>query len=49
MGIERSKINAKKRYQIMSQYMPKVGNKGLDMMMRTTTIKQTLILCLNPT
>ena len=29
----------KKRYQIMSEYMPKVGKKGLDMMMRTTTIQ----------
>ena len=29
----------KKRYEIMKNYMPKVGDNGLDMMMRTTTIQ----------
>ncbi len=33
------KLMPKERYQIMSNYMPKVGQKGLDMMMRTTTIQ----------
>ena len=33
------KLIPKERYQIMSKYMPKVGKKGLDMMMRTTTIQ----------
>ena len=32
-------IMPKKRYEIMSKYMPKVGEHGLDMMMRTTTIQ----------
>ena len=29
----------KKRYKIMSRYMPKVGSLGLDMMLRTCTIQ----------
>ena len=29
----------KKRYKIMCEYMPKVGDKGLDMMLRTSTIQ----------
>ena len=33
------KLMPKKRYKIMSQYMPKVGENGLDMMMRTSTIQ----------
>ena len=33
------KLMPKERYKIMSNYMPKVGEKGLDMMMRTTTIQ----------
>ena len=28
----------KKRYQVMTQYMPTVGSRGLDMMYRTATI-----------
>lgn len=32
----------KKRYQIMSQYMPKKGTMGLDMMLRTCTIQVNL-------
>ncbi len=33
------KLMPKKRYKIMSKYMPKVGSKGLDMMFRTATIQ----------
>ena len=29
----------KKRYKIMSKYMPSVGSEGLDMMLRTCTIQ----------
>ena len=29
----------KKRYKIMSKYMPSVGSLGLDMMLRTCTIQ----------
>lgn len=32
----------KKRYNIMREYMPKVGSKGLDMMLRTTTVQANL-------
>ena len=32
----------KKRYTIMREYMPKVGAKGLDMMLRTATIQANL-------
>ncbi len=32
----------KQRYKIMTQYMPKVGTLGLDMMYRTTTIQANL-------
>ena len=37
----REKINLvpKKRYKIMSSYMPRVGSSGLDMMLRTCTIQ----------
>ena len=37
----REKINLmpKKRYKIMSSYMPRVGSLGLDMMLRTCTIQ----------
>ena len=37
--LEKIKIMPKKRYEIMSNYMPKVGEHGLDMMKRTTTIQ----------
>ena len=37
--IDKIKLMPKKRYKIMSQYMPKVGSKGLDMMLRTATIQ----------
>ena len=40
----RSDINwmPKGRYKIMREYMPKVGNLGLDMMLRTCTIQTNL-------
>jgi len=38
-GLEDISIMPKERYKIMSAYMPKVGTRGLDMMLRTTTIQ----------
>ncbi len=38
-GLDKIQIMPKKRYEIMSKYMPKVGKHGLDMMKRTTTIQ----------
>ncbi|MBO0661145.1 glutamate--cysteine ligase [Jiella sp. MQZ9-1] len=35
-------IMPKSRYEIMRRYMPKVGTRGLDMMLRTTTIQVNL-------
>jgi glutamate--cysteine ligase len=35
-------VMPKSRYQIMANYMPKVGSKGLDMMFRTTTVQVNL-------
>ncbi len=35
----------KSRYQIMANYMPKVGSLGLDMMFRTATIQVNLDFC----
>ena len=32
----------KRRYQIMTRYMPKVGTRGLDMMFRTATVQANL-------
>jgi glutamate--cysteine ligase len=32
----------KRRYQIMTRYMPKVGTRGLDMMFRTATVQSNL-------
>ncbi len=32
----------KKRYEVMRNYMPKVGAHGLDMMLRTTTVQANL-------
>jgi glutamate--cysteine ligase len=32
----------KKRYELMTRYMPKVGSRGLDMMYRTATIQVNL-------
>ena len=37
--INKIKLMPKKRYKIMSEYMPHVGSKGLDMMFRTATIQ----------
>ena len=37
--INKIKLMPKKRYKIMSEYMPQVGSKGLDMMFRTATIQ----------
>lgn len=33
----------KVRYEIMRDYMPKVGNLGLDMMLRTTTVRKSVV------
>ncbi|MEM6712534.1 MAG: glutamate--cysteine ligase [Pseudomonadota bacterium] len=35
-------VMPKSRYQIMANYMPKVGTRGLDMMFRTATIQVNL-------
>src|SRR3989440_3094484 len=35
----------KGRYRIMTNYMPKVGNHGLDMMYRTCTVQANLDFC----
>lgn len=35
-------VMPKSRYQIMTRYMPKVGNLGLDMMYRTSTVQANL-------
>ncbi|MAI28891.1 MAG: glutamate--cysteine ligase [Pelagibacteraceae bacterium TMED124] len=37
--INKITLMPKKRYKIMSEYMPQVGSKGLDMMLRTATIQ----------
>jgi glutamate--cysteine ligase len=39
---EQSPIMPKGRYVIMRAYMPKVGGKGLDMMLRTCTVQANL-------
>ena len=36
---EQSPVMPKSRYAIMARYMPKVGTRGLDMMLRTTTVQ----------
>ncbi len=38
-NLKKLQIMPKRRYEIMREYMPKVGELGLDMMMRTTTIQ----------
>jgi glutamate--cysteine ligase len=35
-------VMPKRRYEIMSKYMPKVGGHGLDMMFRTATVQTNL-------
>jgi glutamate--cysteine ligase len=39
---EQTPVMPKSRYQIMANYMPKVGSRGLDMMFRTCTIQVNL-------
>jgi len=39
---EQTPVMPKGRYNIMRAYMPKVGNLGLDMMLRTSTIQANL-------
>ena len=41
-SVEDTPVMPKGRYKIMKQYMPKRGNKGLDMMFRTCTIQVNL-------
>src|SRR5688572_5618439 len=36
-------VMPKGRYQIMTNYMPKVGKYGLDMMYRTCTVQKNLV------
>jgi glutamate--cysteine ligase len=40
--IRQTPVMPKSRYKIMSDYMPKVGSKGLDMMYRTCTVQVNL-------
>ena len=40
--LDQTPIMPKKRYEIMRNYMPKVGSHGLDMMFRTCTIQANL-------
>ena len=35
-------VMPKRRYEIMTRYMPKVGTRGLDMMYRTSTVQANL-------
>ncbi|MBA4221224.1 MAG: glutamate--cysteine ligase [Methylobacterium sp.] len=39
---EQTPMMPKRRYQIMKNYMPKVGTRGLDMMFRTCTVQVNL-------
>jgi glutamate--cysteine ligase len=39
---EQTQIMPKARYKIMREYMPKVGTRGLDMMLRTCTVQANL-------
>ncbi|HLI64727.1 MAG TPA: glutamate--cysteine ligase [Caulobacteraceae bacterium] len=39
---EQTEIMPKQRYAIMRAYMPKVGTRGLDMMLRTCTVQANL-------
>jgi glutamate--cysteine ligase len=40
--IAETPVMPKRRYEIMSGYMPKVGTRGLDMMFRTATVQVNL-------
>lgn len=42
MRREEARVMPKGRYNIMRSYMPKVGNLGLDMMLRTCTVQVNL-------
>ncbi len=42
-------VMPKSRYKIMTNYMPKVGHEGLDMMYRTSTIQVNLDFARNET
>jgi glutamate--cysteine ligase len=42
-------VMPKGRYRIMTNYMPKVGQYGLDMMYRTCTVQTNLDFCSKPT
>ncbi|SED52586.1 glutamate--cysteine ligase [Rhizobiales bacterium GAS191] len=39
---EQTPVMPKRRYDIMRRYMPKVGSRGLDMMLRTSTVQVNL-------
>lgn len=41
-SIDETPVMPKSRYKIMTNYMPKVGTRGLDMMYRTATIQVNL-------
>lgn len=41
-SLEETPVMPKRRYGIMTRYMPKVGTRGLDMMFRTATIQANL-------
>jgi glutamate--cysteine ligase len=41
-SLEQTPVMPKSRYRIMTEYMPKVGTRGLDMMYRTATVQTNL-------
>ncbi len=41
-SLEQTPVMPKSRYRIMTEYMPKVGSRGLDMMYRTATVQANL-------
>ncbi|XP_039050602.1 glutamate--cysteine ligase, chloroplastic-like isoform X2 [Hibiscus syriacus] len=45
LGIKDIPVMPKGRYEIMRNYMPKVGSLGLDMMFRTCTVQVNLDFC----
>ncbi|WP_020181206.1 glutamate--cysteine ligase [Methylopila sp. M107] len=40
--LRQTPVMPKRRYEIMTRYMPKVGSRGLDMMYRTCTVQANL-------
>jgi glutamate--cysteine ligase len=40
--LDQTPVMPKRRYDIMTRYMPKVGSRGLDMMYRTSTVQANL-------